>query len=46
MYDLNSVVIFSIGFPFPLKNNKSGSLFLYYEIESWKKIFISPLVCF
>jgi hypothetical protein len=40
------VVIFSIGFPFPLKNNKIGSLFLFYKIESWKQIFIFYLVCF
>jgi hypothetical protein len=44
--DLNSIVIFSIGFPFPFKNNKCGSLFLFYKIESWKQIFISHLVCF
>jgi hypothetical protein len=43
---LNSVVIFTIGFSFSFKNNKSGSLFLFYKIESWKKIFISHLVCF
>jgi hypothetical protein len=34
--DLNSIVIFSVGFPFPFKNNKNGSLFLFYKIESWK----------
>jgi hypothetical protein len=38
--------MFSIGFPFPFKNNKSGSLFLFYKIESWKQIFISHLVWF
>jgi hypothetical protein len=34
--DFNSIVIFSVGFPFPFKNNKNGSLFLFYKIESWK----------
>jgi hypothetical protein len=44
--DLNSVVLFSIGFPFQFKNNISVSLFLFYKIESWKQIFISHLVYF
>jgi hypothetical protein len=37
---------FLVEFPFSFKNNKSGSLSLFYKIESWKQIFISHLVCF
>jgi hypothetical protein len=37
---------FLVEFPFSFKNNKNGSLYLLYKIESWKQIFISHLVCF
>jgi hypothetical protein len=41
---LNSVVIFSIGFPFPFKNNKVALYFYSTKLKVGSK-YLSHLVC-